>query len=107
MFHGLRPKGVFLINRAKLLTENPNENMAKVGVINATGIAIEELGTPIPNTCMLGAFASLTRWVTLDSVFKSLAGRFDGERLEKNIKAAQRGFNEVKIIQWDKEGIKR
>lgn len=99
VFDGLRPGGFFLINRAKPLTEKPHQNLAKVGVIDATGIASEEIGVPIPNTCMLGAFASLTGWVTLDSILKSLAEQFKGERLERNRRAAERGFKEVNITE--------
>ena len=107
VFQGLRQGGLLLINRAKLLEQKPHENLDKVGVIDATGIGMAEIGAPIPNTCMLGAFASFTGWVTLDSVLKSLEGQFTGERLKRNIRAAQRGFDEVKILQWDKEEVKR
>jgi len=107
VFNGLRPGGVFLINRARPLTENPNENLVKTGVIDATGIALEEFGAPIPNTCIVGAFASFTGWVTLDSVIKALGEQFEGERLKKNIRAAERGFEEVSVLQWDRKGDER
>ena len=44
---------------------NPN---VKVCSVDATKIAIETIGRPIPNTPMIGAFAKATGKVSLDAV---------------------------------------
>ena len=63
-------------------------------------IALEEIGRDIPNTCLLGAFASATKWLKLDSLIACLKEYLSGDILDKNIRSMQRGFREVKITQW-------
>ena len=83
------------------LEENQlNENLRLAGVVNATQIAVEEIGWDVPNTCLLGAFAATTGWVNLKSILSILAEYFSGDVLERNIRSAQRGFNEVRKSKW-------
>ncbi|MBI4286431.1 MAG: 2-oxoacid:acceptor oxidoreductase family protein [Chloroflexi bacterium] len=105
VFSGLKPGCIFLINRAKPLATKPNPGLGKVGVVDATGIALQELGAPIPNTSMLGAFAAFTGWVSMDSVLKSLKIQFSGDRLARNLRAAERGFAEVRVMEFTKEAV--
>lgn len=66
-----------------------------MGVVNATRIALEEIGGPITNTTMLGAFAATTKWVGLDAILKAIGQYFSGDILEGNLKSAERGYKEV------------
>jgi Pyruvate/2-oxoacid:ferredoxin oxidoreductase gamma subunit len=61
---------------------------------------MEEIGRDIPNTCLCGAFAAITQWVTLDSIVKSMNSYLSGDMLQRNIRSAERGYREVKVIKW-------
>jgi 2-oxoacid:acceptor oxidoreductase gamma subunit (pyruvate/2-ketoisovalerate family) len=100
LFSGLKPGGVLILNSPQPLAEHPHENLKTGGVINATKIAVEEIGRDIPNTCLLGAFAAATRWLDLKSLLASLGDYLRGDILRRNIRSAERGFREVEVIQW-------
>jgi Pyruvate/2-oxoacid:ferredoxin oxidoreductase gamma subunit len=61
---------------------------------------LEEIGIEAPNTCMLGVFAAVTRLINLDAIASGLEDYFADKKLEKNIRCAERGFQESKIIQF-------
>lgn len=73
----------------------------KVGVVNATAIAQETIGRPIPNTPMLGALAKVSGIVSLDAakaaVRKTLGGKLSQAVLEGNDRAVERAYEEVKV----------
>lgn len=100
LFDGLKPGGTLILNSAKPLESPPSKNLKTAGIVNATHIALCEIGRDIPNTCLIGALAATTGWLTLDSVLKGLADYLDGSMLEKNIRNAQRGYNEVEVQTW-------
>lgn len=64
--------------------------------IDATGIALDILGVPIVNTVMLGAFASVTGEVTLDSIIKITKETFPGKIGEKNAEASKIAYEQIK-----------
>jgi 2-oxoacid:acceptor oxidoreductase gamma subunit (pyruvate/2-ketoisovalerate family) len=100
-FAGIKPGCSLIVNASTPLSGFTHPNITLVGTVDATRIAQDELGRPITNTCMVGAFAGTTRWVTLESVVTGLREFFKGAVLEKNIKVAQRGFNEVAVSKVD------
>jgi 2-oxoacid:acceptor oxidoreductase gamma subunit (pyruvate/2-ketoisovalerate family) len=100
LFTGLRPEAAFILNSPKKLTKQPNENLKIGGVINATKIAVEEIGRDIPNTCLVGAFAATTGWLDLKSVLACLGDYLSGDILQRNLKSAERGYKEVEVIKW-------
>lgn len=95
VFDGLKEDSVFVLNTQsadpKSLIESPN--VKKLAVIDATSIALDELGRNIPNTIMLGAFLKATGWVDKDELEKVIEKYFG----EKNVKAFRRGFDETVI----------
>ncbi len=101
LWDGLQPGGVLILNSDKPLPNRPSENLQKVGWINATHIALCEVGRDIPNTCLIGALAKTTGWLTLESVIKGLSDYLSGDVLESNIRNATRGYNEVEVQTWD------
>jgi 2-oxoacid:acceptor oxidoreductase gamma subunit (pyruvate/2-ketoisovalerate family) len=101
LFDGLKPDGVLILNRAKHLERRPSENLSKVGVINATQVALCEIGRDIPNTCLIGALAKTTGWLSLDSVVQGLGDYLEGEILQQNIRNAERGYQEVEVQTWE------
>jgi len=100
LFDGLNPEGILILNSPKPLQEQPNENVKVAGVLDATTIAVEEIGRDVPNTCILGAFAATTGWVELEYLLSGLKDYFTGDILERNIRSAERGFKEVKVTRW-------
>lgn len=100
LFSGLRPEGMLVVNSVKPLKEQPDSNLKLAGIINATQIAMEEIGRDIPNTCLVGAFAATTRWLKLESIMVALRDYFAGDMLDKNMRSAERGFDEVEIREW-------
>ena len=98
-YTGLKPQGMLVANAPEHFKIKPNESVKTLGIVDATSIALDEIGTPIVSTCMLGAFAATSKWVGLDSVVSALRQYFKGKILEKNIKSVERGFHETKVIE--------
>jgi 2-oxoacid:acceptor oxidoreductase gamma subunit (pyruvate/2-ketoisovalerate family) len=100
LFSGLKPEGILIVNSPRPFEKQPDKNLKLSGVINATQIAVAEMGRDVPNTCLAGAFAAVTRWLTLESIVASLKDYFSGDILTKNARSTERGFHEVKIREW-------
>jgi len=100
LFAGLKPDGVLILNSPRGFDRQPDKNLKLAGVVDATKIAVEEVGRDVPNTCLLGAFAAVTGWVGLESVKLSVAEYFSGEVLKKNLRCVERGYSEAKVIKW-------
>ena len=100
LFDGLRPDGVLILNSAKPFEEPPHPNLKKAGIVNATQVALCEIGRDIPNTCLIGALARVTGWVDLGSVLRGLGDYLSGDMLKKNIRNAERGYDEVEVMTW-------
>jgi 2-oxoacid:acceptor oxidoreductase gamma subunit (pyruvate/2-ketoisovalerate family) len=100
LFDGLKEDGVLILNSAKVPSEPPSPHVKTMGVVNATQIALCEIGRDIPNTCLVGALAKTTGWVSLDSVLAGLAEYLDGDMLKRNIRNAERGYDEVEVVTW-------
>ncbi len=97
---GLKKDGIVILN-----TKDPPDKVkkklgiaGKVATVDATKIALEELGVPITNTAILGAFAKVTGWVEMKSIIGAIKNRFPGAVGEKNVRSANRAFDEVKIV---------
>ena len=101
LYDGLKPGGILILNSARPLGEKPHKNVGKTGIINATAVALNEIGRDIPNTCLVGALAATTGWVSLESVLKGFSDYLSGDILKKNIRNAERGYNEVEVQTWE------
>jgi 2-oxoacid:acceptor oxidoreductase gamma subunit (pyruvate/2-ketoisovalerate family) len=101
LFAGLKPGGILIVNTNKEINQSPNPNLKIMGIVDATKIAIDEIGRDVPNTCLLGAFAAATGWLELQSITEGLGDYFEGNLFEKNVRSAQRGYYEVKIKKWE------
>ncbi len=100
LYTGLKPDGILVLNTGKPLQAQPNENIKTAGFVNATKIAVEEIGRDIPNTALLGAFAATTGWLKLESLLACLKDYLSGDMLERNYKSAERGYREVEVVKW-------
>ena len=103
--HGLNPDGTILVNTEK----SPSEMKAKLGLktqkvytVDASRIAIENIGKEIPNTPMLGALMKVAGIMDqtkfIEDTKKKLEKKFrtKPEVIEGNIKAITKAFEEVK-----------
>jgi pyruvate ferredoxin oxidoreductase gamma subunit len=99
---GLGEDGTVIINTP----ETPEEVRARldfqggrVCTVDATRIAIEEMGREITNTPMLGAFARITGLFNLDELGAQIRHRFERKLSEKvieaNIRAMRRASEEL------------
>lgn len=96
---GCSPKTIAIINTAKPKSEiKINLPADNVHVIDATKIALEEIGKNIVNTVILGAFARTSGLISLKSLEKAIKQKFaeKPEVIDKNIKAITRAFKEEK-----------
>lgn len=100
IFQGLQPGGTLVINIAHPPTESLHPNLRVIGAVDGTGIALHEMGKPITNTCMLGAFASATGWLKLESLVSCFKDYFSGKLLENNLRCVERGYRETKVIEF-------
>ena len=95
---GLKPDGVLVVNTSRTAEQirKALNYKGRLATVDASTIAVQELGTPITNTTMLGALIKATKVVKLASVAAPLEHRF-GRIAPRNQKALQRAYEEVKI----------
>ncbi len=97
ILEGLKENGIVIVNR-------PLEKVGKIDnfetyAVDAFRIAMDELGRPIYNTAMIGALVGATKLIKLESLLEAVKRRFPGEIGEKNVKAVERGYKEVRKIE--------
>ncbi len=97
IFEGLKHDGIAILNSPRPALERWPDSLKTLGLVDATALALAEMGRAIVNTCMLGVFAKVTGWVGLESVISSLEMHFKGELLRKNAALVTRGYEQVKI----------
>jgi 2-oxoacid:acceptor oxidoreductase gamma subunit (pyruvate/2-ketoisovalerate family)/2-oxoacid:acceptor oxidoreductase delta subunit (pyruvate/2-ketoisovalerate family) len=97
-YAGLKDGGMAIINTKEGEVVPPSvTNLGLCASVDATGIALQEIGRPIPNTCMLGAFARATQLVPLDALSSAMEELLKGDGLARNKRSMERGFREVKV----------
>jgi pyruvate ferredoxin oxidoreductase gamma subunit len=102
VIEGLKEDGILLINTNKTpseIREMLGLETGKVFTVNASHIAIEEMGREITNTPMIGAFAKATGLFDLDALIEQTRQRFaksmTTEVIEANVRAIKRAAAEV------------
>ncbi len=103
---GLKNNGLIIVNaeqspqEVKRSLKGIGEKKIKIFTLNATKIALETLGKPIPNIPVIGALAKATGIIDLGKVIEhirdSFGKKFSSEIVEGNVKAVKRAFEEVK-----------
>lgn len=94
----------FIINSSKDPKELREKLKAKptqkVFTVDATKIAIECFGRPMPNSPMVGALAMVSGIVSLDVILedvkKSFGKKFSQKVIDGNLEAVKRGYEEVR-----------
>ncbi len=99
---GLKKQGVLLVNtkdKPEVVKQKTNFFTGKVVTIDATQIAMDTIGVAIPNLPMLAALIKVTGLVSIDGLKEQIINKFGKklakEKLEGNIKAIDRAYNEV------------
>lgn len=100
---GMTTEGLILINSDKSpqeLRKRLGTDKGKIFSINASQIALDTLGKPIPNTPMLGALLKATNLMRIEHILShvrsAFSKKFGKEIVEGNIKAIQCAYDEVK-----------
>lgn len=93
---GLKEDGLIIINTQKKPVDIGLNVNSHIKTVPATELAIETLGMPIVNTTILGAFAAASGLISMDGIRRAIEHRFPSEIAEKNLVAAQRGFDFIK-----------
>lgn len=96
VFMGMEAGGIAIINTEKPDFGTKVPEGVKVYTIDATTIALEELGVPITNTTLMGAFAAATGEIQLEPLEHALRNRFSGSMADKNVKAAERAYDLIR-----------
>ncbi|MBN1953782.1 MAG: 2-oxoacid:acceptor oxidoreductase family protein [Anaerolineae bacterium] len=99
---GLKEAGILLVNTSMLpqeVREITGFRTGKVFTVNASHIAIEEIGREITNTPMLGAFARATGLFEIDELTEQIRAWF-GKKvspgiLDANVRSLRRAAEEV------------
>ena len=97
---GLKPSGTIIINTTKAPRELiKNHNNFKIFTADATSIAMNIFQKPIVNTAILGAFASATKLVSLESLNKAIEERFERSQklIDLNKKAVKEAYEKCQL----------
>ncbi len=93
---GLKGGGTLLIN-----TKSPPESFSfsgnfKVICVDASNIAMQELGSPIANTAMLGVFSAVHDYIDLGAILKAIDKGMPENLRERNKRAVERAYQDVR-----------
>ncbi|MCK4729367.1 MAG: pyruvate ferredoxin oxidoreductase subunit gamma [Desulfobacterales bacterium] len=93
---GLKRNGMVILNTSKDEEEVRKTFgiKAKMALVDATSIAMKQLGRPITNTTMLGAFIKTTGVIDIKSMETPLKKRF-GRIAEKNLNAMREAYEQT------------
>ncbi|MBN2333347.1 MAG: 2-oxoacid:acceptor oxidoreductase family protein [Deltaproteobacteria bacterium] len=93
---GLKRDGLLVINSGKTIEDLRREFGFKTAMaqVDASSIAMEELGLPITNTTMLGALIKGWEIIPVEALVAPLEARF-GRIAPRNIKAMMRAYEET------------
>lgn len=97
---GLKKGGGMLVNSTQPSDEVAAEFGCKVVCLAATGMAMQEIGRPIPNTALLAGLLTLTGLMPQDALVAALKGRFQGDILDNNLKLIARAATAVPDKAW-------
>jgi pyruvate ferredoxin oxidoreductase gamma subunit len=104
LFAGLGLEGYALINSTRSWDELGLGEMAhrhyleRLATIPAADIARRHTGRPLPNACLLGGLAALTRVVSIDALERAVRERFTGAVAEGNVAAARAAYDHTRSV---------
>lgn len=93
---GLKREGLLLVNTAKSGDRLSAGGKWRVFAFDATKVAFDVIGKPIPNTVLFGAFIGATDLFPMASAEEIVREEFPASIVEVNIKALRAGYDKVK-----------
>jgi len=100
---GLPETGTVIINTNKdgeSIRKKVNWSGKKLFVVDASKIALDELGRPIPNTPMLGALVKVSETISLEILLEDIEQKFkkkfNKRIVDGNLSAIKRAYEEVR-----------
>ncbi|HMK44079.1 MAG TPA: 2-oxoacid:acceptor oxidoreductase family protein [Dissulfurispiraceae bacterium] len=102
---GAPDDATFVVNTAKAPQDVREKLHAKPGhkvvTVDATKIAIETIGRPMPNAPLIGTVTRISGLISIESaledVRKSFGKKFSQKIIDGNVDATKRGYEEVQI----------
>jgi len=91
----LQNDGLILVNTEKPAEELGLKGSFQVFTFAANELARKILGRPIMNTALLGAFAALTKELSLNSVLSAVRSKFPGELGDRNVQIVQESYHQL------------
>ncbi|MFH1707360.1 MAG: 2-oxoacid:acceptor oxidoreductase family protein [Planctomycetota bacterium] len=99
----LKDNGIVIVNThldAAAIRPKLSKKNIRLFLVNATQIAMDTIGRPIPNTPMMGALIKAAGILKLETVEKDMIKKFSKKFSQKivdaNVTAVRRAFEEVK-----------
>ncbi|MFH1244910.1 MAG: 2-oxoacid:acceptor oxidoreductase family protein [Candidatus Omnitrophota bacterium] len=99
---GLTEEGILLVNTSEsieVVRQKTGFNKGKVVVVDATRIALDTLGQPMPNMPMLGALVKVAPLVEITALYESIKSKFlkkiGEEKTNANIAGIKRAYETV------------
>lgn len=99
---GLRDDGILLVNTSQPPSEirkKLNFTKGNVCTLDATKIALDTIGLPLPNTSILGALVKATGLIKLEDLEEKIKEKFlkkiGEKKTQGNIESVRRAYNEV------------
>ena len=93
---GLKDGGIILVNTGKDPADlRLSVSSFQIFAIFADELASNILGKPIINTALLGAFAGVTKALTLQATIEAVKSRFPGDMGEKNAQVVQKSYKKM------------
>ena len=100
---GLKPTGCMLVNSTFDSEEISRQFNCRSICIDATEMALDHIGRPIPNTALLAALLTLTGRFPLSALSAALKKRFHGELLTRNLDLVEHASSAVPEGVWAEE----
>ncbi|MCX7926777.1 MAG: 2-oxoacid:acceptor oxidoreductase family protein [Candidatus Omnitrophica bacterium] len=97
-FAGLKENGIAIVNKREGIDIPKVKAKQKVIIVPANDIAAKNIGRPLGNTALLGAFSAATGELDVEALVEAVKQRFSGKALEGNIASIKEGYEFVKNL---------
>jgi 2-oxoacid:acceptor oxidoreductase gamma subunit (pyruvate/2-ketoisovalerate family) len=96
---GLKAGGFAVLNTLKSPEQiDYTKRLSRVGVVDATGVALKTLKAPISNTAILGAFTKTVGMLKLSSVEEAIRQVLPERLHAANIEALRLAYEETRVV---------